>query len=673
MTNESPKKSPWNELDYYKEGQPIYGRDEEIWKVTNGICQNLQTMIYGRSGIGKSSLLFAGVFPQLRKEMYFPIFIRLGIPSKKPYNDRIIDEVLEEAARTDTNIGKGPISHKTTIQLEQPSDEGDAWKLWNFFSTTQFTDIEGQPYIPVLVFDQFEEILNNSETHNEAEHFLLDLYSLIDDTRFRPEGCIPYSNFRVVFSLREDYLYCLEDIIDKYNLNELRFNRYRIAAMSDKNARIVIMRTSMDAGGCLEKDKEQLICDKIIEESKSNNYLGEISTLMLSLICSIQYCNASDGVIKYEHLGNNAAYLYNYYSSKMSVVEYKTQEYLEDKLITSDGRRNSIDLQDAKDSGKVSDDAIKALIDTRIIRLVSSGGNNQRIEFVHDTLTKVIQKKKKTLWQCFTHACKNINNYSGHADRKEWIASFLPIIITIVGFYIHKTLGLPVDSSKWLYYYVFLFGIIICAPTSIRRCHDFGKSGWKVFLYLFALPFKSSSPQLYKSTSSGITWRRMIIQKSLTHIEYRTLSARLLTSAIMATLVVIPLFDFDFGRSLIQFFMKTLDLEFNVTNLFDNNKILIKAGLLFFISSVCIPLVNGYCVLFLMRLSSTNLPLVSAFIPGFNLFLMIRLAFPYKNESTKITKNARLLLYSIIFLPIWILAIALPFFNPSSLPHLSLP
>lgn len=655
MAKEFQKKSPWNELDYYKEGQPIYGRDEEIWKVSNGICQNLQTIIYGQSGIGKSSLLFAGVFPQLRKENYFPVFIRLGIPSKKPYSDRVIEEVLKETSRTDSSIGKVPIVYKTTIQLERSSEDDHAWKLWNFFSTTQFSDAQGQPYIPVLVFDQFEEVLNNLETHNQAEQFLLDIYSLIDDTRISPDGCIPYSNLRVVFSLREDYLYCLEDIIDKFNLNELRFNRYRITAMSDKNARDVIMLTSDDIGGCLEKGKEQLICDKIIEESKSNNYIGEISTLMLSLICSIQYENANDGIIEYESLANNTDYLYNYYSSKMSVVEYKTQEYLEDKLITSDGRRNSIDLKDAKDSGKVSDDAIDSLVKTRIIRLVSSGGNSQRIEFIHDTLTKVISKKKKTLWQCFIHACKNIGNFSGHADRKEFIASFLPFLFSFFGLYLCLLIVLPertllrvnsfdsffsagklysdiLGSYKWIFYYVFLFGIAICVPTSARRCHDFGKSGWKAFVYLFALPFKPSSSVLYKSTSSGITWRRIFIQKSLTHIEYRTLSARLLFFTILACFFIAPLFIWNYNR----------------------------IGMFVFIITVLSPLINGYCMLFLMRFSSTSLPLITTFIPGVNVFLMVRLFFPYKGEKVNEINNIKLLVLSVVFFPVWILAIVLP-------------
>lgn len=77
------KISPWNELDYYKEGQPIYGRDEDIRKISNSICQNLQTTLYGQSGIGKSSLLFAGIFPILRNEDYFPMFIRLGLASEE--------------------------------------------------------------------------------------------------------------------------------------------------------------------------------------------------------------------------------------------------------------------------------------------------------------------------------------------------------------------------------------------------------------------------------------------------------------------------------------------------------------------------------------------------------------------------------------------------------------
>ena len=67
--------NPWNELNPYSEGQPIYGRNQIIFKLVDAIYTNLQTILYGKSGIGKTSLLQAGCFPELRKRHFFPIII----------------------------------------------------------------------------------------------------------------------------------------------------------------------------------------------------------------------------------------------------------------------------------------------------------------------------------------------------------------------------------------------------------------------------------------------------------------------------------------------------------------------------------------------------------------------------------------------------------------------
>ena len=50
MENKVIKK--WNMLDSYSEGQAIYGRDAEISTIEESILYNIQTFIYGKSGIG---------------------------------------------------------------------------------------------------------------------------------------------------------------------------------------------------------------------------------------------------------------------------------------------------------------------------------------------------------------------------------------------------------------------------------------------------------------------------------------------------------------------------------------------------------------------------------------------------------------------------------------------
>lgn len=79
----------WMGLDSYKETDSniFFGRKEEILQLSNDIFHNIQTIIYGPSGTGKTSIIQAGIFNIARKNGYFPVYIRLShnYNKAKPY------------------------------------------------------------------------------------------------------------------------------------------------------------------------------------------------------------------------------------------------------------------------------------------------------------------------------------------------------------------------------------------------------------------------------------------------------------------------------------------------------------------------------------------------------------------------------------------------------------
>ena len=44
--------NPWKGLNFYVEGEVLYGRDREIESLSQYIINNTQTVLYGKSGIG---------------------------------------------------------------------------------------------------------------------------------------------------------------------------------------------------------------------------------------------------------------------------------------------------------------------------------------------------------------------------------------------------------------------------------------------------------------------------------------------------------------------------------------------------------------------------------------------------------------------------------------------
>ena len=74
LTSEIKQQAPFIGLESYSESQAdiFFGRDKEIHDLEMLIKLNTLTLLFGKSGTGKTSLLNAGVFPALKQESFFP-------------------------------------------------------------------------------------------------------------------------------------------------------------------------------------------------------------------------------------------------------------------------------------------------------------------------------------------------------------------------------------------------------------------------------------------------------------------------------------------------------------------------------------------------------------------------------------------------------------------------
>jgi len=488
------RKRQWNMLDSYQEGQTIYGRDAEISSISESIQYNIQTFLYGKSGIGKTSLLQAGIFPVLRKNFFFPVVVRLGFYENEPLADVVKRLILEEAEQENPGIGKKPLHYAST----DGSDLSSA-PLWQFFSKMKFTDEDGTPYIPVLVLDQFEETINNEINWQKTVDFLRnDLYDLLDNSLVPQGADLPYTNYRIVFSMREDYLYCLEDIVDQFSLWELRYNRFRIKALNQENAEKVIYET-FGADG-LEKGNEKRIVDAIIKLVKTNSSarFTEINTALLSLICSLLEDNAISNkspeegqFVRFEDLRLVNPLLTSYYDGICDSIGPTATKYLENHLLTKDGRRSSIDRLEALNSKKITESQLSYLEERHLIRRIKTDNVSIRYEYIHDLFAKMIAKRKgeeRTRWLK--------PEYSTISKREDVKNFALRCFVWILIFFAYAAFGYLMQSQRqemmpsqrqdncflthWngmMYFIVFGLSAILL-PSTVKRLHDTGHSGW---------------------------------------------------------------------------------------------------------------------------------------------------------------------------------------------------
>ena len=278
--------NPWAGLASYEDPETaerkliFCGRDDDSYNVAKLIMNNIFITLYGKSGIGKTSLLNAGVFPELREEHFTPINLRLGIRNEEnpqSYQNIIIETIEQKVYRFDTiNVIKEQLDERATDYL------------WNYFARHRFYDKYNEPTIPVLVLDQFEELFRHKSENTEI---LLRQLDYINDKDHTIDNCIvaeqPYrytQNYRFVISIREDDLYRLEDYIDNCYLPALKRCRFRLRSLSKEGAKDVIIIPGRKFLPENEEERREIV-ETIIKIAK-NAEDDTISTNVLSLICS---------------------------------------------------------------------------------------------------------------------------------------------------------------------------------------------------------------------------------------------------------------------------------------------------------------------------------------------------------------------------------------------------
>lgn len=405
MSKTDIKLNPWPGLSSYKDPNncrvklKFCGRDSDAYDVWRLIDDNLFVTLYGKSGIGKTSLLNAGVFPFLRKEQYIPLSLRLGICEEDLMFQDFITQTIE---RVITEAG-GWIEIINVV--EEQNDKNAIDYLWCWFARRVFYNKDKLMVFPVVVLDQFEELFHNKKLRLSVDVLMAQLNYIIDESHALSD-CIVNGreyyydfNFRFVVSIREDDLYSLEDCIDNNYFPALKCCRYRLRSLTDKGAEDVIRIPGEGLFSGVDKDK---IIKNIID--KSRNVDGSISTNIISLLCNRIYTEFVRSNADYISLSLVDEFIKGnpfecFYKEATRGLSNRERMYIEEHLVDSDGRRNSVSEGDFLLKIKNGEKLLKG--ETRILQRLStsSSGDICRIELIHDsfcsTLRRLNEKRKK--------------------------------------------------------------------------------------------------------------------------------------------------------------------------------------------------------------------------------------------------------------------------------------
>ncbi|MFM7406837.1 MAG: eIF2A-related protein, partial [Cuspidothrix sp.] len=351
------------------------GREDDIIKLKTRIAEdkNKLIVIHGQSGVGKSSILQAGLIPALQQET---------IAAKK---------VLPLFLRVYTNwLGELKQGLNVVTIPELPLHSAIIQQLRNNSNNNLLT---------VLIFDQFEEfffVYQQQTTRQEFYDFLRE--------------CLDIPDVKVVLSLREDYLHYLLEIERKFanlKLTDIvnsidiigKYNRYYLGNFSPTSAKQVFTSLSQRSKYPLE---EKLI-DKLVEELAGN--IDEIRPIELQIV-GTQLENLHITTLEeYQEVGNKEKLVAGFLENVINDCGTDNDKEIANLvlyLLTDENKTRPLKTySELAEELKILDknidnlaDVIKILVASGLVVLIPESPEN-RYQLVHDYLVEFIRKQYK--------------------------------------------------------------------------------------------------------------------------------------------------------------------------------------------------------------------------------------------------------------------------------------
>ena len=393
--------NPWLGLTSFTEETRsfFHGREEEGAELARRVQRKLLTVLFGQSGLGKTSILQAGLVPRLRPDGFCPVYVRLDYhPDAPPPADQIKRAVFRatEAAGSWTQTGSA-VTGET---------------LWEFLHHRDdvLKDATGRTLIPILIFDQFEEIFTLAQSDDagrrRAREFLADLADLVEN---RPPASLEAridrdeadaarfdfarADYRILISLREDYLANLEAL--KSDMPSVTQNRMRLARMTGVQA-IAAVR------GPAPTLVTEAVAAAIVRFVSGGADLAhaEVEPSLLSLICrELNNTRLARGQAEISAdllAGTRDTILSEFYERAVGDQPEGVRRFIEEELLTESGYRENIALERAQKSlsaAGANPTALDTLVNRRLLR-VEERLDIRRIELMHDVLCSVVKASR---------------------------------------------------------------------------------------------------------------------------------------------------------------------------------------------------------------------------------------------------------------------------------------
>lgn len=423
----------------YDDRELFFGRAREVEYLSTVIVNNKTTILHAKSGFGKSSLLNAGLIPDLLKN-YDCQIIRVRFHNYDPEHFSDPCTTLFNALKIE-QATKADYLHRI-LDSAPPS----AWRYFKQIQAQAPVSVETEEdqvlLIPertyILIFDQFEELFTYPAEHvqnvgKQLQDLLMnripDDYQQILKESYKDKELLEYYDnefkvldkdfpIKIVFSVRSDRFNLLTHLTDY--IPNLLSNTHKLSRMTVEQVKMAITEPAKVNNGFISPafHFDPALVDKIISFLTSNPKRKDNKKIDISemqIICQrieeivVDYYRRwedvndpllTEDIVLQSPMIKDKEHPYseiikNYYHQTIESINDEVEQliarfFIERKLIDS-YTKNRISLDDAfiQQIG-IKPETLQALIDKRIVRVEINSVSGRSYEISHDSLVTPI-------------------------------------------------------------------------------------------------------------------------------------------------------------------------------------------------------------------------------------------------------------------------------------------
>jgi HEAT repeat protein len=380
-------RNPYKFLDYYtfEDADIFFGREEETRKMVGEILSTRLLVLFSPSGSGKTSLIEAGVRPQLEEMGYKTVYSRMEDDPVVSVR-RAVREALGETFDEEE-------TQEAQENLEGVRDEDDGF--YDYFKTA--AESAGRPL--VIFLDQFEEFFIYHRDNPEVRRRFIR-----ETAKVKYDDDLPVF---LVLSLREDYFAGLHEFREEIPSIFQHNANIRLEPLAEKAARRAVEGPVKTMGF----DYEPELADRLLEDLKCSG--GGIAPIKLQLVCSSlwEMRNGERNLLteaSYDSCGGVEGIVGGFIAGRLDRVPRRRQSSMArllEALKTPDNTkrlRSFEDLRGLVKTGKPGalEELLQTLSEAGILREEERGGTRW-FEYKHDYLVGEVvlwlKKRKERL------------------------------------------------------------------------------------------------------------------------------------------------------------------------------------------------------------------------------------------------------------------------------------